>query len=315
MSNDLPTTALQLRSLVSDGGTLELSLADVPVPEPGPDEVLVRVEAAPINPSDLGLLFGAADLATATASGDGRPTPMVTATVPPGAAALHGRPGRPVAARRQRGRGHRGGRGLVRRRAGPAGPHGGHVRWRHVRPVPGPATSQLLVLPDGVTAAQGASVFVNPLTALGMVETMRLEGHTALVHTAAASNLGQMLVKICLADGIALVNIVRRPEQADLLRAIGATHVCDSSSSTFMADLIAALTETSATIAFDATGGGELASQILTAMEAAAWPTPRSTAATARPSSSRSTSTVASTGAPPPCAATSAWPGPSVAGC
>jgi NADPH2:quinone reductase len=126
-----------------------------------------------------------------------------------------------------------------------------------------------LPLHDGTTPAQGASCFVNPLTALGMVETMRLEGHTALVHTAAASNLGQMLVKICLADGVPLVNIVRKPEQAELLRSIGAGHVCDSSAGTFKDDLTAALTATGATLAFDATGGGTLASNILSCMERA----------------------------------------------
>lgn len=127
-----------------------------------------------------------------------------------------------------------------------------------------------LALPDGATAADGASSFVNPLTALGMVETMRREGHSALVHTAAASNLGQMLLKICLKDGAPLVNIVRKPEQADLLRSLGAEHVLDSSSPTFDADLVAALQATSATLAFDATGGGTLASQILNGMEHAA---------------------------------------------
>ena len=269
MSNDLPANALQLRSLVSEDGTLELSLTPVPVPQPGPDQVVVRMEAAPINPSDLGLLFGAADLST-VATVDSPDSPRVTATVPPGLLrSMSGRIGQALAAGNE-------GAGTVvaagtsdaaRALLGKTVAVWGGGTYAQYRATD---TSQLLVLPDGVTAAQGASVYVNPMTALGMVETMRLEGHQALVHTAAASNLGQMLVKICLADGIALVNIVRRPEQADLLRSIGATHVCDASSSTFMADLIAALTETSATIAFDATGGGELAGQILTAMEAAA---------------------------------------------
>jgi NADPH2:quinone reductase len=127
-----------------------------------------------------------------------------------------------------------------------------------------------LVLPPGTTPAEGASCFVNPLTALGMVGTMRREGHTALVHTAAASNLGQMLNKICLKDGVDLVNIVRSAEQADILTRIGAKHVVDSSRPSFMADLIAALTATGATLAFDAIGGGKLANTILTGMEAAA---------------------------------------------
>ena len=124
-----------------------------------------------------------------------------------------------------------------------------------------------LPLPDGVTAADGASSFVNPLTALGMVETMRAEGHTALVHTAAASNLGQMLNRLCLADGVPLVNIVRSPAQADILRSAGAAHVCDSSAPDFMDSLVAALKATGATLAFDAIGGGKLASQILSSME------------------------------------------------
>jgi NADPH:quinone reductase len=126
-----------------------------------------------------------------------------------------------------------------------------------------------LVLPEGTPARVGASSFVNPLTALGMVETMRREGHTALVHTAAASNLGQMLVRVCLEDGVPLVNIVRKPEQADILRSIGAEHVLDSTSPDFMKQLIAALGQTGARLAFDAIGGGTLASSILTAMEAA----------------------------------------------
>jgi NADPH2:quinone reductase len=130
--------------------------------------------------------------------------------------------------------------------------------------------SACLVLPDGATSKDGASSFVNPLTALGMLETMRQEGHSALVHTAAASNLGQMLVKLCIADGVPLVNIVRKPDQEELLRSLGAVHVCNSSSPSFSADLVDALTATSATIAFDATGGGTLASEILNGMEQAA---------------------------------------------
>jgi hypothetical protein len=127
-----------------------------------------------------------------------------------------------------------------------------------------------LVLPDGTTPADGASCFVNPLTALGMVETMRVEGHKALVHTAAASNLGQMLVKLCNAEGIGLVNVVRKAEQVVLLNSIGARHVCNSSAPTFMDDLTNALVETGATLAFDAIGGGKQAGQILTCMERAA---------------------------------------------
>ncbi len=127
-----------------------------------------------------------------------------------------------------------------------------------------------LLLHDDATPRDGASCFVNPLTALGMVGTMRLEGHSGLVHTAAASNLGQMLVKICRADGVPLVNIVRKPEQTALLKGLGAEHVVDSSQPGFMDDLIAALDATGATLAFDAIGGGRLAGQILTGMEVVA---------------------------------------------
>jgi hypothetical protein len=127
-----------------------------------------------------------------------------------------------------------------------------------------------LELPAGASAREGAASFVNPMTALGMVETMRMEGHSALVHTAAASNLGQMLNRLCIEEGIPLVNIVRSPAQVEILRSAGAAHVCDSSSEGFMDDLVAAVRETSATLAFDAVGGGTLASRILTAMEVAA---------------------------------------------
>jgi len=128
---------------------------------------------------------------------------------------------------------------------------------------------QCMILPPGTTAAEGASCFVNPLTSQGMIETMRLEGHKALVHTAAASNLGQMLNKLCIADGIGLINIVRTQPQEDLLKAGGARYVCNSSSPDFMHHLTEALVATGATLAFDAIGGGKLAGQILTCMEAA----------------------------------------------
>jgi NADPH2:quinone reductase len=262
-------TALQLRSLVKSSGELELSLASVPVPEPAPDEVLIRVEASPMNPSDLGLLFGAADMSTARASGTAD-RPVVTATIP--AKLMKAMAGRvdqsmPV--------GNEGAGVVVRAGSSEAAQA---LLGRTVAVLAGEMYSQYrcvkaktcLVLPPGTTPAEGASCFVNPLTALSMVETMRREGHTALVHTAAASNLGQMLNRICLKDGVALVNIVRKPEQAALLRSQGAVHVCDSSSPTFLQDLTDALVATGATIAFDAIGGGRLAGQILGCMEAAA---------------------------------------------
>ncbi len=268
MSTPPAPNGLQLRSLVKKSGELELSLVSVPTPEPAADQVVVRVEAAPVNPSDIGLLFGAADMATATASGT-PDSPVVTARIPE--AAMKSMAGRleqsmPV--------GNEGAGTVVAAGASPAAQALlgkqvavlGGAMYSQFRCVP---AEQCLLLPSDATAAEGASCFVNPLTALGMVETMRREGHTALVHTAAASNLGQMLNRICQKDGVALVNIVRKPEQAALLTAMGAQHVCDASLPSFMDDLTNALVATGATIAFDATGGGKLAGQILGGMEAA----------------------------------------------
>src|ERR1700724_3641199 len=268
MSTDTKT-GLQLRSLIKNGGELEISLASVPTPEPGPDEVVVRVEASPINPSDLGLLVGAADMTTAKASGS-KDSPVITAKVPEaGMRAMAGRldESMPV--------GNEGAGIVIKTGSSDAAKAlmgktvamiGGamYAQYRRLK------AAECLPLPEGITPAEGASCFVNPLTALGMTETMRREGHKALVHTAAASNLGQMLNKICLKDGIALVNIVRSREQAEILRKIGAKHVVDSTTPSFMADLRGAREETGATLAFDAIGGGKLAGQILACMETAA---------------------------------------------
>ena len=268
MAEERPERALQLRSLVTRAGTVELSLAEVEVPEPSEGQLLVRVEAAPINPSDLGLLLAGADVGKAQASGT-LERPVVTAPLDAGAArAAAARVGESMPV---------GNEGAGRVVAAGAGPAAQALLGRLVAVAGGAMYSQVrcvdaaacLVLPDGATAAEGAAAFVNPMTALGMVETMRAEGHTALVHTAAASNLGQMLNRLCLEDGVPLVNIVRSPAQVELLRDAGATYVCDSSSERFMADLTEALRATSATLAFDAVGGGTLASRILTAMEAA----------------------------------------------
>jgi len=230
--------------------------------------VIVRVEAAPINPSDLGLLFGGADMSTARTSGTAD-RPVVTASIPQNMLkAMAGRVDQSLPV------GNEGAGVVVAAGDSPAAQAllgkvvailGGamYAQYRCTR------ASQCLVLPAGTTPAEGASCFVNPLTALGMVETMRLEGHKALVHTAAASNLGQMLVKICQKDGVPLVNIVRKQDHVDLLKSIGAEHVCNSSAPDFMERLTDALVATGATIAFDATGGGRLAGQILTCMEAA----------------------------------------------
>jgi NADPH2:quinone reductase len=269
MTADLPDTALELRSLVTSQGALELSLHDVAVPRPGPEEVLVRIEASPINPSDLGLLTAGADMSSASVAGTPE-RPIVTA--PLGAAAMAGLWARldaslPV--------GNEGAGTVVAAGSSPAAQAlvgrtvgiAGGAMYAQYRVVPAAAC---LVLPKSATAKDGASSFVNPLTALGMVETMRREGHSALVHTAAASNLGQMLVKICRKDAIPLVNIVRKPDQEELLRSLGATYVCNSASPSFEADLTEALKATSATLAFDATGGGTLVSAILNGMEKAA---------------------------------------------
>jgi len=268
MSDISKISGLQLRSLISKDGTLELSLAKVDVPEPGPDQVVVRVEASPINPSDLGLLLGPADMATFKTSGSGESV-KVTAKVP--AASL------PFLATRlgeSMPVGNEGAGTVIKAGSSEAAQA---LKGKTVSMVGGSMYAQYRLLnardcqplPAGTTAAEGASWFVNPLTALGMTETMKREGHKALVHTAAASNLGQMLNKICNEDGIGLVNIVRSAEQAKLLKGIGAKHVVDSSAASFTDDLTQALVETGATIAFDAIGGGKLASQILTCMEIA----------------------------------------------
>lgn len=264
----IPQTGLQLRSEVKSSGELELSLAEVAIAPLAPDEVLVRVEASPLNPSDLGLLLGPADLSTLkVGQKDGRPS--VTASVPPQVLpALKARLDQAMPV------GNEGAGVVIAAGSDPAAQAlmgktvallGGamYAQYRTVR------AADVLPLPAGATAKDGASCFVNPLTALGMVETMRAEGHTGLVHTAAASNLGQMLNKICLKDGVPLVNIVRSAEQAKILTDIGAKYVVDSTSPNFQAELTDAIEATGATIAFDAIGGGKLASQILTAMETA----------------------------------------------
>lgn len=265
----MSNTSLQLRSMVTAEGKLEVSLVDVEIPQPGPDEVVVRVEATPLNPSDLALLLGPADMSTAVVGGTAE-RPVITADIPEDLRKMvAGRVGESLAV------GNEGAGVVIAAGASDAaqallgktvGMVGGEMYAQH-RCV---NVMMCLELKEGTTAVEGASCFVNPLTALGMVETMRSEGHTALVHTAAASNLGQMLNRICIAEGIDLVNIVRKTEQEELLRAIGAKYICNSSSDTFMKDLTEALVATGATIAFDATGGGRMANGILSAMEAAA---------------------------------------------
>jgi NADPH:quinone reductase len=261
-------TGLELRSKITSSGTLELRLEEAAVPESARDEVLVRIEAAPLNPSDIILLLGPAELSTIRAAGSSD-RPSVTASVPqPSLAGMAGRLDQAVPVGNE-------GAGivvdaganaheLIGRTVATRSNFGMYAQYRVTK------ASDCMLLPEGTTPRQGASAFINPLSALGMVETMHREGHTALVHTAAASNLGQMLNRVCIADGIALVNIVRSQEQLDILRGMGAKYVLDSNSPTFNADLTDALAETGATLAFDAISGGTMASTILAGMEQAA---------------------------------------------
>ena len=263
---DAPSTGLELRSTLTDDGVVTVGLQEAPIPPPGPDEVTVRVEASPVNPSDLGMLFATGDVsAAAAAEVDGRAA--VTLPVKTGSmAGQAGRLGKPMPVGNE-------GAGTVVAAGSDAAAQAllGRVvgflsgnAYAQYRTLP---VSRCLVMPEGTDPADAAAAFVNPLTALGMVETMRAEGHTALVHTVGASNLGLMLNRLCVADGIGLVNIVRRAEQVELVRQHGGVHVCDSSAPSFVDDLTAALRATGATIAFDAIGGGELAGTILSRME------------------------------------------------
>jgi NADPH:quinone reductase len=269
MTTPTQRTQLQLRSLIRSAGELELSLVEAPIPRPGPGEVLVRIEASPLNPSDHGLLFGAADMSAAVASGT-RARPIVTAPVPPSAMkSMAGRLDQSLPVGNE-------GAGVVvetdasnaaRALEGKKVAMLGGAMYSQFRSI---AADQCLLLPDDVTVAEGASAFVNPMTALGMIDTMRREGHHAIVHTAAASNLGQMLHRLCAVENIKLVNIVRSNDQETLLREMGAGYVCNTRSPHFIEELTDAIAATGATIAFDAVGGGPLAGQILRAMEVAA---------------------------------------------
>jgi len=260
-------SGLELRSKITSGGKLELSLEEAVVPELATDEVVVRVEASPINPSDLGMLLGPADASTFTAGGTAQ-RPNATATVPqPRLASVAGRLDQAMLV------GNEGAGVVVEAGTEARAWLGRRVATRtfgmyaHYRVA---KMADCLLLPPTATSRQGASAFINPLTALGMVETLRREGHSALVHTAAASSLGHMLNRLCQADNIPLVNIVRSAEQVAILRGIGAKYVLDSTSPTFAAELTDAVAETNATLAFDAIGGGTLVATILTCMERAA---------------------------------------------
>lgn len=258
-------TGKQLHTTLDADGTLTVELVDHSWAEPTGSQVLVKVEATPINPSDLGLLFASADTENATYSPG-----KVVAKMPENATrAMKARHGIPMPVGNECA-------GIVVA-AGEA-PAAQALLGKRVACVPGTAYATYAVadaamsmpLADGVSAEQGASSFVNPMTALGFVETMRLEGFSGLVHAAAASNLGQMLVRICQEDGVPLVNIVRSEAQVKLLKDLGASHVLNMNDADFMPKLIDAIAETKAMLGFDPIGGGTLAGQILTAMEAAA---------------------------------------------
>jgi len=258
------TSSKQIKSKISKEGLLTISIEEVDIPQPNAGEVLIKVQATPINPSDLGLLVGPADVSSLEIVEEGSKIQM---KVPESLI-------RSVSARFDQNLpvGNEGA-GIVEA----AGEGAEHLIGKVVGVAGGAMYSQYRCLPassclemnDGTSAREAASCFVNPLTALGMVETMRMEGHTGLVHTAAASNLGQMLIKICNDEDIPLVNVVRKEEHVQLLNELGAEYVCNSTKDNFMDDLVQALVKTGATLGFDATGGGVLAGQILTAMEAA----------------------------------------------
>jgi NADPH2:quinone reductase len=269
----LPTSYAQMLSTVTSNGELRLALAQVDMPTPGPDEVVIKIEATPINPSDLGVMFGWSTMTEASTSGSGKDSVLTAPVSPQGMQIMKARIDQSLPV------GNEGAATVVA--AGDselatslmgkvvAVMGGGmYAEYRCVK------ANMCLPLLPGNTAKDGASSFINPLTSLAMLETMRMEGHTALVHTAAASNLGQMLNRICTADGVELVNIVRKEEQAEILRGLGAKYIVNSSSEDFMSELTNAIHATGATLAFDATGGGTLASNILSAMEAAAARTP-----------------------------------------
>lgn len=267
------STYLQMFSTVTESGELRLELSEQETPKPEADQVLVRVEATPINPSDLGVMFGMTDMSAATSTGNDSSTVLTAPISEQGMRVMKARVGQALAVGNE-------GAGTVvatgdsdaaKALDGKIVAIAGGSMYGQYRCVDASACLPLL---EGHSAKDGASSFVNPMTVLSMIETMKMEGHTALVHTAAASNLGQMLNRVCQADGVDLVNIVRKEEQVQLLKDMGAKYIVNSSADSFMADLTDAIHATGATLGFDATGGGTLASNILTCMEAAAARTP-----------------------------------------
>ena len=259
----MTNTSNEIRSEITSDGNLKISLEQVAKPEPKEGEVLIKIEASPINPSDLGLLLGPADVSSlqiieGVAQMKVPEALMRSVEARIGQSLPVGNEGAGIVESAGKGAEH-----LIGKVVGVAG----GAMYSEYRCLP---AQSCLIMNEGTTSEQSASCFVNPLTALGMVETMKMENHTALIHTAAASNLGQMLIKICKAEDVPLVNVVRRNEHVDMLKDLGAEHVCNSSEDDFMNQLVESIVQTGATLGFDATGGGKLASQLLTSMEIAA---------------------------------------------
>jgi NADPH:quinone reductase-like Zn-dependent oxidoreductase len=257
----MTTTGKQLFTTLAADGKLTLEVAEATFPVPTGNQVLVKMEGAPINPSDLAILTSAADFANAEYAPG-----KVIATMPePFLSGQKGRHGQRLPAGNE-------GAGTVI--ATGDSDMARALMGARVACVPGNAFSQyaiadaMMCLPLGDhTSEQGASSFVNPMTALGFVETAKMEGHDAIIHLAAASNLGQMLNRICIEDGMKLVNIVRKAEHVDLLKSQGAHYVVNSSADSYMADLRAAIAETGAYLGFDPIGGGQASDGVLKAME------------------------------------------------
>ena len=269
----LPTTYLQMLSTISKEGQLRMELVEKPMPTPAADQVIIKIEATPINPSDHGVMFGWTDMSGCSSSGSGKDMVLCAPVSKYGMGIMKARIDQSLPV------GNEGAGTVVAAGENKAAQA---LMGKTVAALSGQMYAQYVCLPaasclplmPGNSAKDGASSFVNPLTALSFLETMRMEDHSAIVHTAAASNLGQMLNKICQADGVDLVNIVRRQEQVDILKNLGAKYIVNSSDESYMADLTDTIHATGATLGFDATGGGKLASDILTAMEAAAARTP-----------------------------------------
>ena len=255
------TTGKQLFTTLDAGGALTLAVEEVTFPEPTGNQVLVQMEAAPINPSDLAILTSAADFENAEYS-DGKVVAQMPEPFLSGQRARHGQ---------KLPAGNEGAGTVI---ATGDGDMAKALMGQRVACVPGNAFSQyaiadaMMCLPLGDHSCEtGASSFVNPMTALGFVETAKMEGHDAIVHLAAASNLGQMLNKICQEDGMKLVNIVRRQEHVDLLKGIGAEYVVNSSDDDYMTQLRDAIAATGAFLGFDPIGGGQNTDNVLKAME------------------------------------------------